>query len=376
MDYKKLVITLDVDDTLYPCVLPAVEMANKKFGLSIDPNTVTDWAFSTLAPCEREAIYKIFDTQTFFAMQKPYPGAVEMVNALFDMGHDVNILSATRGPVMTARCLRLKKDFPRLPEKNILLGSRKDLVYADVHLDDGMHNIVTSPAKYPIVIRQRWNQNDIRSAGYLSVSSPLHGGYDEFLAIIKQLSLPSTPTTKHHSRKPKIICLVGPSGSGKTALAQELEKNPTFEILHSCTTRERRNGEPENAYHFISREEFETNMGSFLETTQYAGHLYGTRLADIEAIWNSGKNAVIPIDIVGALSMRQKFGDSAMLLFVHRKRHDVISELVLRDVPVEDRTARLMTLEKEYDNESVCDYTILNNKDIQSAAEQVIRLLE
>ena len=28
MDYKKLVITLDVDDTLFPCVVPAIEMAN------------------------------------------------------------------------------------------------------------------------------------------------------------------------------------------------------------------------------------------------------------------------------------------------------------------------------------------------------------
>lgn len=376
MDYKKLVITLDVDDTLFPCVVPAIEMANRKFGLSIDPKNVTDWEFTTLSPCEREAIYKIFDTQGFFAMQKPYPGAAEMVNALLDMGHDVNILSATRGPVMTARCLRLRKEFPRLPEKNILLGSRKDLVYADVHLDDGMHNIVTSPAKYPIVMRQRWNQNDIRAAGYLSVSSPLDGGYEEFLAIIKQLSLPSTPTSKPHSRKPKVICLVGPSGSGKTALAKDLEKNPAFEILHSCTTRARRNGEPENAYHFISESEFEAHLDDFLETTKYAGHLYGTRMKDIRAIWSKGRHAVIPIDIVGALSMRQKFGDRAMLLFVHRRKQDVISELVLRDVPVEDRTARLMTLEQEYDNESVCDYTILNNKDIQSAAEQVIRLVE
>ena len=81
MDYKKLVITLDVDDTLFPCVVPAIEMANRKFGLSIDPKNVTDWEFTTLSPCEREAIYKIFDTQGFFAMQKPYPGAAEMVNA-------------------------------------------------------------------------------------------------------------------------------------------------------------------------------------------------------------------------------------------------------------------------------------------------------
>ena len=371
MDYKRLTIALDADDTLFDCTSPAIMEANRRYGLDIDPYDVPSWGFTYLPEKERSAIYSIFNDPDFFVHQKPLPGAIELVNTLLEWGHDVIIPSATGGPVMTARFSRIREVFPGIPEDNIILGGRKDVVAADVLLDDGMHNIITTRAKYPVIMRQTWNKSDPRSSAYLSVYT-----YEEFLAIVEQLSLASTPMSITRAKGPKVICLIGPSGSGKTALAHELEKNPAFQILHSCTTRARRPDDAEDAYHFITRAEFEENRDSFLETTEYAGHYYGTRFSDIEVIWNTGKNAVIPIDITGALAMKKLFAEHAILLFIHRKRHDVICDLITRNAPIEDRTKRILTLEKEYENESACDHTILNNRDLHTAAQQVMQLLE
>ena len=52
-----------------------------------------------------------------------------------------------------------------------------------------------------------------------------------------------------------LIVIVGESGSGKTTLQNELLKRGYGRIV-TATTRKRRRNEPEDAYHFVSREEF------------------------------------------------------------------------------------------------------------------------
>ena len=52
-----------------------------------------------------------------------------------------------------------------------------------------------------------------------------------------------------------LIVIVGESGSGKTTLQNELLKRGYRRIV-TATTRNRRRNELEDAYHFVSREEF------------------------------------------------------------------------------------------------------------------------
>lgn len=182
----------------------------------------------------------------------------------------------------------------------------------------------------------------------------------------------------------KVYCLVAPSGSGKTAIANELVKNPRFVIAKSTTTRPRRNGEPEDAYNFISREEFETlyKNGHFLETTVYAGNRYGTTKDEIEAILESGRNAVIPIDMCGANALKTIYDDRCVIVYVKRSKSAIINVLLDRmenqlkahpenaDTIKADIQNRILSLNAEKKNEELCDRVILNNGTLEEIVKE------
>lgn len=81
-----------------------------------------------------------------------------------------------------------------------------------------------------------------------------------------------------------IMVLLGRSGCGKSSIAKRLAKNYDYRTVRTCTTRARRDGEPEDAYHFMDRLEFlnrELN-GEFAEFAYYGGNYYGTLKADLD----------------------------------------------------------------------------------------------
>lgn len=76
------------------------------------------------------------------------------------------------------------------------------------------------------------------------------------------------------------FALCGPSGCGKTTLINKfLEKYNNFELSISYTTRNKREGELDNEYVFITKEEFLNlkDQDFFLETEEIFGNYYGTK---------------------------------------------------------------------------------------------------
>lgn len=96
---------------------------------------------------------------------------------------------------------------------NILIGARKDLLNADMMLDDAPQNLDGANTRYPVLFRQPWNYG---KTGLLSVST-----YAEFLTLV-DLIRTSEFADYDANEKPEVIALVGSSGSGKKKLADEL----------------------------------------------------------------------------------------------------------------------------------------------------------
>ena len=82
---------------------------------------------------ERVALYSDPD---FVSTQPITPGAQEFVKKLSEIA-DVFFITAVPAPVMSARAERLLKDFPEIPARNIMMGTRKDVISLDIMLDDG-----------------------------------------------------------------------------------------------------------------------------------------------------------------------------------------------------------------------------------------------
>jgi guanylate kinase len=172
----------------------------------------------------------------------------------------------------------------------------------------------------------------------------------------------------------KAICLVGPSGSGKTALSEKAHKMCTFGKVKTATTRKPRPLENEDAYFFCSEQEFKEKMkkGEFLETTTYAGCLYGTPISSIETIVDKGQIALVPIDINGAMKYKEYFGNDVCIVFVQRNKKDVIQSIIERDIPVSEKSRRIMQLDEEYKLIDCCDKCIVNNGTLEESLNTLI----
>ena len=361
MKKYRLRVGLDVDDILYDCNAYALERLNEK-RVGEPPLTIYDirgWGRGESAVDARLAY---FSSPEFVQSQPVLPGAKEFVRRLADVA-EVFFVTAVPPACMSARALRLAEDFPYIPQDNILIGTRKDMVNLDILLDDGAHNITRTPATYPVLFRRPWNSH---LSGLLSVNS-----YEDFLHLVDMICH-SFANEAPNVQNGGVVCLVGPTGTGKNAVAAELVKMG-MEKPVTATTRPRRSGEGDDSYRFLSEQDFiaEREAGGFLETTVYSGHYFGTSAAAIDSVVNSGKCAVIPIDICGALTLKNRYRSRAILVFLHRGRYDVIRDIVSRELGAEDMTRRILSLDDEYRNEELCDVTVQAGGDPTAVAASI-----
>ncbi len=121
--------------------------------------------------------------------------------------------------------------------------------------------------------------------------------------------------------KPNLVIVIsGPSGSGKSTVIDALCKSDeTLRFSISATTRQPRPSEVDGVdYHFLSKPEFENHIqqGSFLEWAEYGGNFYGTLKSEIVAAREAEKDAILEIEVKGALQIRTQDLSLARSLFI------------------------------------------------------------
>lgn len=118
----------------------------------------------------------------------------------------------------------------------------------------------------------------------------------------------------------KLLMLAGPSAVGKTTLADYMIKGGApFELVRSATTRPPRGDGHDGEYIYLTEAEFvkAKQSGGMLESTEYAGALYGTPASEIKRIFREGKIPLLILDIEGVRSIKSldKYPSLAVYLF-------------------------------------------------------------
>lgn len=116
-----------------------------------------------------------------------------------------------------------------------------------------------------------------------------------------------------------LIVMTGASGVGKGTLREQWLAGQDVFYSTSWTTREARPGEVQGRdYVFVTPAEFleKVRQNGFLEHAQFVGNHYGTPIEPIEAALARGQDVVLEIEVEGAMQVKDRMGDEAILVFI------------------------------------------------------------
>lgn len=183
----------------------------------------------------------------------------------------------------------------------------------------------------------------------------------------------------------KLVLLIGPSGVGKSVVLKALkQRHPEFVFPRSATTRERREREGDDLYHFVSEEEFSMWLreDKFLEWAQvHKGARYGTLLSEIIPAIEEGKTVIREVDVQGFQSIRRHplfvFGSRYKLntIFILPESEEQLIQHITKRAPIakEELQRRIDSMRTEL---AVAPETDTQIRNVEGKLQETIQEVE
>lgn len=144
---KQFTILVDIDDTLIWTVRTLVTVLNYKHNLDVKYEDVKEWdltkAFPTLT---KEQIFEPMFHTGFWDCVIPRDDAIQYLPKLIEDGHKIYICSASHYGNIREKiddCLFIH--FPYLSNRQLMIVHNKQMINADILIDDGVHNLTNAP---------------------------------------------------------------------------------------------------------------------------------------------------------------------------------------------------------------------------------------
>lgn len=164
-----------------------------------------------------------------------------------------------------------------------------------------------------------------------------------------------------------LFVVSAPAGCGKDTILNELfKKTDTAGYAVSATTRAPREGEVNGVhYHFLTREEFERRIAEkeVLEYTEYCGNYYGTLRKSVDDLILQGKDAVLKIEVEGAMNIRRMFPEACLVFILPPSWEVLENRLRSRGTETEEKIIeRTKQARTEIGSAKNYDYLIVNDE--------------
>jgi len=171
------------------------------------------------------------------------------------------------------------------------------------------------------------------------------------------------------------VIVSGPGGVGKgTVCAALVQQHPQLWLSRSWTTRPRRPSESEDAYVFVSRDEFEQRIaaGGFLEYAQFLDNYYGTPIPDPPP----GREIILEIDVQGARQVLKHHPEALLIFLVAPSPAEQEARLRRRGDPEIKVQQRLAKAAEEATAGRELDAEIIVNTDIDETVDVMWSVIE
>jgi guanylate kinase len=161
-----------------------------------------------------------------------------------------------------------------------------------------------------------------------------------------------------------IYVLCGPGGAGKDTVLDKVVAKGLATRVVSYTSRPRRHGEVKGkAYHFVSREEFETKLaaGDFIEHVTFNENYYGLPEQPFKESLAEGTDCIVVVESEGLKQLRALYGNLVEAIYLFASESRLRARMIERgdlEATVDKRMARL-SLERQL-LEGLYEYKLLN----------------
>lgn len=181
-----------------------------------------------------------------------------------------------------------------------------------------------------------------------------------------------------------LIVISGPSGVGKGTVRKKVFEAPNnkFAFSISMTTRKPRIGEVDGVdYWFVSKEEFEESIknDNLIEHAVFVDNYYGTPKDKVYKLLNEGYDVFLEIDVQGALQIKEKMKDQAVLIFIAppslkelRKR---LKSRGTETIEVIEKRLSQARGEINQVKNGAYDYLVINES-VDTACEEVLSIIQ
>ena len=144
MRNKPPVILVDMDDVLVNTLERWVYELDRNYHLNYTCEDVTTWnmtkVFAGLTPTQ---IYSVLDDEHFWWMVRPKKDAARYMQKLIQEGYEIYVCTSSDYKHVKAKLdYALFRHFPFLRERDVIITAYKQLIDADILVDDGVHNLI------------------------------------------------------------------------------------------------------------------------------------------------------------------------------------------------------------------------------------------
>ncbi len=196
-DYSHITLLVDMDDTIENLLPAWTEWLNKKHRMSVQADDITSWDIQKFFPSlTRDEIYSPLYEDEFWKMVTPKEDAILYLSRLNELGFKLYICTNSNYQTIRRKLeYIIDRYFPFISWWNVITICHKQLINADILVDDGVHNLLGGSYKKILMTASHNKDFDANSNGIVRVNN-WQEAYDKIIEYANQILAGKTETVK------------------------------------------------------------------------------------------------------------------------------------------------------------------------------------